>query len=87
MHRTVNVYKLLIIDEIGYLPLEREPANLFSSSSPSAMRKARCGAKPSLSYTRSEARLCGYGCVELFVFTQPLLDVLYCHQVPLSPDM
>jgi DNA replication protein DnaC len=29
MHRTVNVYKLLIIDEIGYLPLEREQANLF----------------------------------------------------------
>lgn len=29
MHRTVNVYKLLIIDEIGYLPLGREQANLF----------------------------------------------------------
>jgi DNA replication protein DnaC len=29
MHRTVNVYKLLIIDEIGYLPLARELANLF----------------------------------------------------------
>ena len=29
LHRTVSVYKLLIIDEIGYLPLEREQANLF----------------------------------------------------------
>jgi IstB-like ATP binding protein len=29
MHRTVNVYKLLIIDEIGYLPLAREQASLF----------------------------------------------------------
>ena len=29
MHRTVSVYKLLIIDEIGYLPLAREQANLF----------------------------------------------------------
>src|SRR5512144_2341321 len=29
MHRTVNVYRLLIIDEIGYLPLGREQANLF----------------------------------------------------------
>jgi len=29
MHRTVNIYKLLIIDEIGYLPLAREQANLF----------------------------------------------------------
>ncbi|WP_202913514.1 ATP-binding protein [Acuticoccus sediminis] len=29
MHRAVNVYKLLIIDEIGYLRLGREQANLF----------------------------------------------------------
>jgi DNA replication protein DnaC len=29
MHRAVSVYKLLIIDEIGYLPLGREQANLF----------------------------------------------------------
>jgi DNA replication protein DnaC len=29
MHRAVNVYKLLILDEIGYLPLGREQASLF----------------------------------------------------------
>lgn len=29
MHRTINVYKLLVVDEIGYLPLGREQANLF----------------------------------------------------------
>jgi len=29
LHRTVSMYKLLIIDEIGYLPLGREQANLF----------------------------------------------------------
>jgi DNA replication protein DnaC len=29
MHRAVNVYKLLVIDEIGYLPMSREQANLF----------------------------------------------------------
>ena len=29
LHLTVSVYKLLIIDEIGYLPLGREQANLF----------------------------------------------------------
>jgi DNA replication protein DnaC len=29
MHRAVNAYKLLIIDEIGYLPMSREQANLF----------------------------------------------------------
>ena len=29
LHRAVSVYKLLIVDEIGYLPLVREQANLF----------------------------------------------------------
>jgi DNA replication protein DnaC len=29
MHRAVSGYKVLIIDEIGYLPLAREQANLF----------------------------------------------------------
>jgi DNA replication protein DnaC len=29
MHRAVNAYKLLIVDEIGYLPMSREQANLF----------------------------------------------------------
>ncbi len=29
LHRAVNVYKLLIIDEIGYLPMSREQANQF----------------------------------------------------------
>lgn len=29
LHRAVNLYRLLIIDEIGYLPLGREQANLF----------------------------------------------------------
>jgi DNA replication protein DnaC len=29
MHRAVNAYKLLIIDEIGYLPMSREQAHLF----------------------------------------------------------
>ena len=29
MHRSINSYRLLIIDEIGYLPMNREQANLF----------------------------------------------------------
>jgi DNA replication protein DnaC len=29
LHRAVNIYRLLIIDEIGYLPMGREQANLF----------------------------------------------------------
>lgn len=29
LHRLVNVHKLLIVDEIGYLPMDREQANLF----------------------------------------------------------
>ncbi len=29
MHRAISAYRLLIIDEIGYLPMNREQANLF----------------------------------------------------------
>lgn len=29
MQRAVNAYRLLIIDEIGYLPMTRDQANLF----------------------------------------------------------
>jgi DNA replication protein DnaC len=29
MHRAINAYRLLIIDEIGYLPMNRDQANLF----------------------------------------------------------
>jgi DNA replication protein DnaC len=29
LHRAVNTCRLLIIDEIGYLPMDREQANLF----------------------------------------------------------
>ena len=30
MRRFVNSYQLLIIDEMGYLPMNQEQANLFS---------------------------------------------------------
>ncbi len=29
LHRAVNTYRLLIVDEIGYLPMGCEQANLF----------------------------------------------------------
>lgn len=29
LHRAVNLYRLLIVDEIGYLPMSRDQANLF----------------------------------------------------------
>jgi len=29
MHRAINAYRLLVVDEIGYLPMSREQANLF----------------------------------------------------------
>jgi DNA replication protein DnaC len=29
LHRAVSMYRLLIIDEIGYLPLSRDQANLL----------------------------------------------------------
>ncbi len=41
MHRAVNLYRLLIVDEIGYLPFAREQANLFFRWRPSATSGAR----------------------------------------------
>jgi DNA replication protein DnaC len=38
MHRAVNAYRLLIIDEIGYLPMSREQANLFFPGRGAALR-------------------------------------------------
>ena len=29
LHRAVNAYRLLVVDEIGYLPMGRDQANLF----------------------------------------------------------
>lgn len=39
MQRVVLAPKLLIIDEIGYLPFGREEANLFLMLLPSAMKR------------------------------------------------
>jgi DNA replication protein DnaC len=39
--RAVNAYKLVIVDEIGYLPMSREQANSFSRSSRGATSTAR----------------------------------------------
>ncbi len=41
MHRAVNAYKLLIVDEIGYLPMSREQANPFFQI---VARRYECGA-------------------------------------------
>jgi DNA replication protein DnaC len=30
LHRAINAYKLVVIDQIGYLPMSREQANLSS---------------------------------------------------------
>jgi DNA replication protein DnaC len=29
LHRAINAYKLVVVDEIGYVPMSREQANLF----------------------------------------------------------
>jgi hypothetical protein len=38
MHRAIKAYRLLIIDEIGYLPMNREQANLFFTGDCGAVR-------------------------------------------------
>jgi len=41
MHRAINAYKLLIIDEIGYVPMSRDRANLSFQLWRSAMNSLR----------------------------------------------
>ena len=38
--RAIKTYRLLIIDEIGYLPMNREPANLFFQAIAALYEKA-----------------------------------------------
>jgi hypothetical protein len=54
MHRAVSLYKLLIIDEIGYLPLAREQANLFFQVVAKRYEKGAMSRKPGQS--RSDRR-------------------------------
>ena len=46
MQRAVIVYRLLIIDEIGYLPMGREQANLFFQVDRQALREGRDDRRP-----------------------------------------
>ena len=50
MHRTVKAYRLLIIDEIGYLPMNREQANLFFQVIASLYEKASIVVTSNLSF-------------------------------------
>ncbi len=50
MHRTVKAYRLLIIDEIGYLPMNREQANVFFQMIVSLYEKASIVVTSNLSF-------------------------------------
>ncbi|CAH1086150.1 ATP-binding protein [Candidatus Nitrotoga sp. 1052] len=43
MHRAINSYRLLIIDEIGYLPMNREQANLCFQVRPATKKASEAG--------------------------------------------
>lgn len=76
MHRTVNVYKLLIIDEIGYLPLQREQANLFFQVVTKRYEKGAMILTSNLTFGSWDQALAGDA-----VLTGAMLDRLLHHSI------
>src|SRR5260370_7395846 len=54
MHRAISVYKLLIIDEIAYLPLAREQANLLFPVVAKRYEKAAMILTPTLTFASQD---------------------------------
>src|SRR3984893_16730627 len=79
MHRAVNAYKLLIVDEIGYLPLSREQANLFFQI---VARRYECGAMiltSNLTFGSWDSAFAGDS-----VLTAAMLDRVLHHSIIIS---
>ena len=74
MHRAVNAYKLLIIDEIGYLPMSREQANLFFQVVAQRYEKGSMILTSNLTFGSWDSALAGDG-----VLTVAMLDRILHH--------
>lgn len=79
MHRAVSVYKLLIIDEIGYLPLAREQANLFFQVVARRYEKGAMILTSNLTFGSWDQALAGHA-----VLTTAMLDRLLHHSTVVS---
>jgi DNA replication protein DnaC len=76
MHRAINAYKLLIVDEIGYLPRSREQANLFFQVVAQRYERGSMILTPNLTFGSWDTAFAGDG-----VLTVAMLDRLLHHSI------
>lgn len=83
LQRTVKAYRLLIIDEIGYLPMTREQANLFFQVIATVYEKSSLIVTSNLSFAQW-----GSTFAQDTTLTAALLDRLlhHAHIVPITGD-
>lgn len=83
MHRAINRYRLLIIDEIGYLPMTREQANLFFQVIAARYEKGSLIVTSNLPFGQWDATFAGDA-----TLTAALLDRLLHHAriVPIAGE-
>lgn len=83
MKRTVGIYRLLIIDEIGYLPLTRDQANLFFQVISKRYEKGSVIVTSNLSFGQWDSAF-----ADDPVLTAALLDRLlhHAHIVPIQGE-
>ena len=79
MHRAVNAYKLLIIDEIGYLPMSREQANLFFQVVAQRYERGSMILTSNLTFGSWDTAFAGDG-----VLTVAMLDRILHHSIIVS---
>lgn len=83
MHRAIRAYRLIIIDEIGYLPMSREQANLFFQVIAALYEKGSLIVTSNLPFGQWDATFAGDA-----TLTAALLDRLlhHAHIVPIAGE-
>jgi len=83
MHRAINAYRLLIIDEVGYLPMSREQANLFFQVVAARYEKGSVVVTSNLSFGQWDSTF-----AQDATMTAALLDRLlhHAHIVPIAGE-
>ncbi len=83
MQRSINAYRLLIIDEIGYLPMSREQANLFFQVIAARYERGSLIVTSNLAFGQWDATF-----AQDTTLTAALLDRLlhHAHIVPISGE-
>ena len=72
MQRALNAYKLLIIDEVGYLPMSREQANLFFQSVAQRYERGSMILTSNLTFGSWDAAFAGDGVLTVAMFDRIL---------------